>query len=67
MDRFLSITGALACIPLVFLLPAGLHLEFIAKADNDTKAKFIDKAIIAVGTVTLLYCSLMTLITYKRV
>ena len=38
LDRFLSITGALTCIPVAFLIPAGLHLEVIAKADNDKNA-----------------------------
>ena len=33
LDRFLSITGALTCIPVAFLIPAGLHLQVIAKPE----------------------------------
>ena len=31
LDRFLSITGSLTCIPVAFIIPAALHLEVIAK------------------------------------
>ena len=65
LDRFLSVTGALTCIPVAFLIPAGLHLEVIAKADNDIKAKRIDMAIIIVGTIVMLYCTVMAIVTFN--
>ena len=65
LDRFLSITGALTCIPVAFLIPAGLHLEVIAKADNDKVARAIDIAILVVGTVALVYCTVMAIATFS--
>ena len=57
LDQFLSITGALTCIPVAFLIPAALHLEIIAKADNDKTAKIIDWSILIGGTIALIYCT----------
>ena len=34
LDKFLSITGALTCIPVAFLIPAGLHLQVIAMKEE---------------------------------
>ena len=65
LDRFLSITGALTCIPVAFLIPAGLHLEVIAKADNDKSARAIDIAILVVGMIALVYCTVMAIATFS--
>ena len=65
LDRFLSITGALTCIPVAFLIPAGLHLEVIAKADNDKRARAIDIAILVVGMIALVYCTVMAIATFS--
>ena len=35
LDRFLSITGALTCIPVAFMIPAALHYKAIAVAEGD--------------------------------
>ena len=33
LDLLLSLTGAMTCIPVAFLIPAALHLKLIAKED----------------------------------
>lgn len=65
LDRFLSITGSLTCIPVAFLIPAALHLEVIAKPDNDKTAKILDWAILVGGTVALLYCTTVAILTFS--
>ena len=64
LDQFLSITGALTCIPVAFLIPAALHLEIIAKADEDKTAKILDWSILIGGMIALLYCSTMAIIEF---
>ena len=64
LDKFLSITGALTCIPVAFLIPAGLHLQVCAKPDNSKKMKIIDWSIIIGGIVALIYSTTMAIITF---
>ena len=65
LDRFLSITGALTCIPIAFLIPSALHLEVVAKADNDKCAKIIDLSILICGSIALLYCTTTAILTFN--
>lgn len=65
LDRFLSITGSLTCIPVAFIIPAALHLEVIAKKDEDKKAIIIDWAILIGATIALLYCTFSAVITFN--
>ena len=65
LDRFLSITGALTCIPVAFLIPAGLHLQVIAKPENDKVGQIIDYCILGGGTIALLYCTTVAIITFN--
>ena len=64
LDQFLSITGALTCIPVAFLIPAALHLEVIAKADDNKTAKIIDWCILIGGTAALIYCTVEAVINF---
>ena len=64
LDQFLSITGALTCIPVAFLIPAALHLEVIAKADDNKTAKIIDWCIMIGGTAALIYCTVEAVINF---
>jgi len=65
LDRFLSITGALTCIPVAFLVPAALHLEVIAKKENSKKDIIIDWCIIIGGSIALLYCTTVAILTFN--
>ena len=64
LDKFLSITGSLTCIPVAFIIPAALHLEVIAKADDNKSAVIIDWIIIAGAIIALIYCTTMAIITF---
>ena len=64
LDLLLSLTGALTCIPVAFLIPAALHLKLIAQADEDKKAVIIDYAILAFGTIALFYCSYSAIMSF---
>ena len=64
LDKFLSITGALTCIPVAFLIPAALHLH-IAKTDKNTKAIVIDWTILILGFIALLYCTTVAILTFN--
>lgn len=65
LDKFLSITGALTCIPVAFLIPAGLHLH-IAKKDGDKTSQIIDYIILVGGTIALLYCTTVAILTFSE-
>ena len=65
LDKFLSITGALTCIPVAFLIPAGLHLQVIAKKEENKCGMYIDYAIIIGGTIALLYCTVVAILTFN--
>ena len=65
LDRFLAISGALTCIPVAFLIPAGLHYEVIAKAKNDKKAKIIDVTIIVITGFFMVYCTTVAILTFN--
>ena len=65
LDRFLSITGSLTCIPVAFIIPAALHLEVIAKKDEDKKAIIIDWVILVGASITMLYTTASAIITFN--
>ena len=61
LDQFLSITGGLTCIPVAFLIPAAVHLEVVAKADNNMTSKIIDWCILIIMGGLMIFC------TYKAI
>ena len=65
LDRFLSITGALTCIPVAFLIPAGLHYKAIAIPKNDKTAKIIDLVILISMSITMVYCTISAILTFN--
>mmetsp|Transcript_25580 Transcript_25580/g.34194 ORF Transcript_25580/g.34194 Transcript_25580/m.34194 type:complete len:338 (+) Transcript_25580:595-1608(+) len=65
LDRFLSITGSLTCIPVAFIIPAALHLQVIAKADDNKRAKIIDITILVLATIALIYCTTSAILTFN--
>ena len=65
LDKFLSITGSLTCIPVAFLIPAALHLEVIAKKDNNKTAIIIDWLILIFGSVALVYTTVSAILTFN--
>jgi amino acid permease len=65
-DKLLSLTGALTCIPVAFIIPTGLHLKLIATPNNDGKAKIIDICILALSIIMLVYCTIMGAIDFGK-
>jgi proton-coupled amino acid transporter len=54
LDKFLSISGALLCTPIAFVLPALFHLKGAAETSCE---KFTDKCIIVGGVIVMIFCS----------
>ena len=62
LDRFLSITGALTCIPVAFIIPAALHYKACAETPCQ---RYTDLIILVLSTITLLYCTTMAILTFN--
>lgn len=59
LDKFVSLIGSMACVPLCFCYPAMLHYRAIAKT---TRQKFLDICLFFFGIVAAVYTSYQTLI-----
>ena len=62
LDRFLSITGALTCTPIAFILPALFHYGGVAATPMQ---KGIDLSIIIGGTIIMVYCTIYAVIHFN--
>lgn len=58
LDKFVSLIGAFACVPLVYIYPPVLHLRGIAEKRSE---KIFDMVMICVGVVAMAYTTTMTL------
>ncbi|EGP88774.1 unnamed protein product [Zymoseptoria tritici ST99CH_1A5] len=58
LDKFVSLIGAFACVPLVYIYPATLHLKGVAESRLD---KIYDCLLIALGVGTMAYTTTLTL------
>ena len=58
LDKFVSLVGSLACVPLCFFFPPLFHLKAIAKT---WRQKTIDIAIIIFGLVSMTYTTGITI------
>ncbi|KAI5362055.1 Putative amino acid transporter, transmembrane domain-containing protein [Septoria linicola] len=58
LDKFVSLIGAFACVPLVYIYPPVLHLRGIAETRSE---KIYDIALICLGAVAMAYTTTMTL------
>ena len=54
LDKFLSISGALMCTPIAFILPAMFHYRGCAETQGEKRC---DVAIIISGTFIMVFCS----------
>ncbi|QYS96711.1 Aa_trans domain-containing protein [Trichoderma simmonsii] len=52
LDKFVALTGSFACIPLVYMYPAYLHLKGVAESKRE---KCLDILTIVVGAVAMVY------------
>jgi proton-coupled amino acid transporter len=60
LDRFVSLIGSVACVPLVYVYPALLHLKAVAKTP---RAKMVDVALITMGSVGMIFTTTITVWT----
>ncbi|KAK4623856.1 Vacuolar amino acid transporter 3 [Fulvia fulva] len=58
LDKFVSLIGAFACVPLVYIYPPTLHLRGIAETRWE---KAYDIMLITIGVVAMAYTTVMTL------
>jgi len=64
LDKLLSLTGALTCIPVAFIIPTGLHYKLIAIPNEDKQAKIIDIVILVFSSITLIYCTAEAILSF---
>jgi proton-coupled amino acid transporter len=57
LDRFVSLIGSLACVPLVYIYPPWLHYKGVA---TSSLAKIGDVAMIVAGMVCMIYTTVIT-------
>ena len=62
LDLLLNLSGSLACTPVAFIIPTALHLEVIAKKDENKTAIIIDWIILVCATIVMFYTGTMTII-----
>lgn len=58
LDKFVSLIGAFACVPLVYIYPPVLHYRGIAEKRSE---KIADIVMIVIGVVAMVYTTTMTL------
>ena len=62
LTKFLSVTGALTCTPIAFILPALFHY----KACAETKAqRIIDMTIVVGMTIIGVFCTVLAFVTWN--
>lgn len=59
LDKFVSLIGSAACVPLCFCYPPLLHLKAVA---NSRKAKVIDLLLIVFGIIMAVYTTVQTVL-----
>ncbi|KAI1412748.1 transmembrane amino acid transporter [Hypoxylon sp. FL1857] len=59
LDRFVALIGSFACVPLVYIYPAYLHYKGVA---TSWQAKAGDILFMVVGTVAMVYTTVITIV-----
>ena len=63
LDKFVALTGAFACVPLVYIYPAFLHYRGVAQ---ERWVKVGDVALMVLGLVAMVYSTVVTVMTWIR-
>ncbi|KAL1635172.1 hypothetical protein SLS56_001924 [Neofusicoccum ribis] len=58
LDKFVSLVGSFACIPLVYIYPPLLHYRAVSRT---TWQRFADIALIVIGLVMMIYTTALTI------
>lgn len=65
LDKFVSLVGSVACIPLIYIHPPLLHFKSFKNDSNTSKwTLLIDLLIVVLGVVMLIYTSWQTLLLW---
>lgn len=59
LDRFVALIGSFACVPLVYIYPPLLHYKGVAES---RKAKIGDITLMVVGSVCMVYTTIITVV-----
>jgi amino acid permease len=63
VDKFISLSGSIACTPISLTLPAIFHLKLAGELTKTQK--IIDWCIIGLSIVILVYCTGFTIVTWN--
>ena len=63
LDKFVSLIGSFACVPLVYIYPALLHYKGAAQSRS---AKILDIVLMVVGIVAMVYTTAMAVFQWIR-
>lgn len=63
LDKFVALIGSVACVPLVYIYPAYLHLKGVATSNL---AKAGDVAMMVVGLVAMVYTASITIVRWSE-
>ena len=63
LDKFVSLIGAFACVPLVYIYPPYLHWKGVAES---APAKIFDLVLMCIGVVAMVYSSSVTVTQWVR-
>ncbi|KAL8994257.1 MAG: hypothetical protein Q9169_005726 [Polycauliona sp. 2 TL-2023] len=63
LDKFVALIGAFACVPLVYIYPAFLHLKGVARSPW---VKAGDVVLCVIGVAAMVYSTSVTLMTWIR-
>ena len=61
LDRFVSIVGCFACIPLVYIFPPMLHLRAVSKGSGNKNMVYFDYVLIVFGVLSMAFTSYQTI------
>ncbi|KAJ4359493.1 uncharacterized protein N0V89_000047 [Didymosphaeria variabile] len=63
LDKFVALIGSVACVPLVYIYPAYLHLNGVAESNL---AKAGDVLMMVVGVVAMVYTASITIVRWSE-
>lgn len=63
LDKFVALIGSVACVPLVYIYPAYLHLHGVAESNL---AKTGDIAMMVIGVVAMVYTASITIVRWSE-
>ena len=63
LDKFISLTGALACTPIAFTFPFLFHYKICARS---TRQKTIDLSLAVLSIVTMVFCVYKSIVNWNK-